>query len=74
MNINKTSDTNTREIYTIHLEGNHGEYQSPFTWIDYINDSGKVIDSEVMDYRGNFVDDTALYKQLEQAVDGFEKK
>ncbi len=46
---------------------------SPFYYKEWLNDSGKVIDSILRDKDGYEIDDPALLEEVQNFVDGLEK-
>ena len=63
-----TSAIVTTETYSI-----TDETYGPLTYIEYLNDKGKVIDCTLRDEDGNDIDNPPLLEELQQFVDGLEQ-
>jgi hypothetical protein len=64
-----TSSTITTETYQI-LTENHG----PVTYIEYLNDKGKVIDCNLRDEDGNDIIDPALLEEIQEFIDNADEQ
>lgn len=59
-------DEVVRNIYEI----GHEDY-GILNYIEFVNETGRVIDEELRDCKGNSIDDPALMEDVKELVDGF---
>lgn len=63
--LSHTTSNITTETYEIDLGGGRGKV----TYIEYLNDSGKVIDEILRSEAGHEIDDPALLEEVQEFVD-----
>jgi len=61
--LNQTSATITTNTFNLEVDGQF------ITYIEYLNDKGKVIDCNLRDVDGNEIADAALLEKVEEFVD-----
>lgn len=66
--LNRTTSTVTTDTFEILFDGFR------YTYIEYLNDKGKVIDVNFRDENGNEIDDTVLLEDVQKFVDSLDKK
>lgn len=67
MKVNRRiKDDVVRDVYEI----GHEEY-GILTYIEYVNESGRVIDEELRDHEGHSIEDPVLLEEIHEAVDAF---